>query len=550
MTRKYRAYFLVLRIILSYKWASWRIKFIPRKKVPAYMNKIHKRNASKIYNSFVNLKGLYIKLGQLISILATSLPQSFRDELIQLQDKMPPTDYEIMKKRLKSEWKKEPKDILKTIDPIPIAAASIGQVHRGVLKTGEEVVIKIQYPGLEKIMDSDLKALKGMIRIISFFFPDAELRRIYNEVRTILLEEIDFKIEADNMEKFSINFKNNPGISAPKLYRNLSTSTVLVSEFIDGVKINDIEGLKKIGTTGEEISTLLIESFAIQLFDHGFYHADPHPGNLLVKPGPNIVFIDFGAACDISENTKEGMVEFVQAGVRKDTQGLVKAMRKMGFIAIEADPKIYARVVSYFHDKFHQEIGLENLQLGKIKFTIKDGIDNINNLKKMNITLKDMAKTFHIPREWVLLERTFLILMGIVTEISPELDIYETFIPHIKRFSLQYGLDPSSLAITAMRELAINAFALPAEIRNILERVSFGEVELKWAEADRGFSIAYYLTQEVFFGVSGWTLLNAGWRWEAQGFENRSKWLFLASALSGYLFLRAFTKSWSALKKR
>lgn len=412
MSRKYRAYILVLRLILSYKWASFRIRFLPREQATEYLDALHAKNARRLSRLFMNLKGLYIKLGQLISILATALPGSFREELTVLQDRIDPKSYDEMEKRLKDEWGKNPQEILDTIHPDPIAAASIGQVHRATLKSGEQVVVKIQYPGLEKILAQDLKAFKGIVRLISFFFPDAELRRIYEEIRSILLEEIDFTIEANNMDRFRENFKNHSGITAPKLYRELCTSRVLVSEFIDGVKINDLEGLKALGTDGETVCTQLVDAVAHQLFDHGFYHADPHPGNLLVREGPEIVFIDFGAACEISESTREGMVEFVQAGVRKDTAGLVRAMQKMGFIAIEADPRVYDRVVAFFHDRFHQEIGLQNLQLGKIKFNIKEGMEQIATLKRMNITLKDIGRTFHVPREWVLLERTFYSLWG------------------------------------------------------------------------------------------------------------------------------------------
>ncbi|MBU1240437.1 AarF/ABC1/UbiB kinase family protein, partial [Myxococcota bacterium] len=465
-----------------------------------------------------------------------------------------PTDYSFMKKRLQREWGEKPEAILQSIDKKPIAAASIGQVHRAVLKTGEEVVVKIQYPGLEAILDQDLKAFRGIVSLISLFFPDAELHRIYEEIRSILLEEIDFTIEAKNMTRFRNHFSSFYGVTAPALYAQYSTAHVLVAEFIDGVKINDVKGLEALGTDGETVSTLLIESFAHQLFDHGFYHADPHPGNLLVRQGPGqgpeIVFIDFGAACEISETTREGMVEFVQSGVRKDTQGLIKAMRKMGFIAIEADPRVYDRVVSFFHDKFHQEIGLENLKLGNIKFSIREGMEHIADLKRLNITLKDIGRTFHIPREWVLLERTFLLLMGIVTETAPNLDIYEVFIPHLKRFSIKYGLDPSSLAIASMRELAINAFALPAELRNMLQKISYGEVSVRWAEAEKGFSLLFYLVQEVFFGLLGWTMLTRAWDYQDRGIPQRARLLTIAAGFCGILFLRAFLLAWSSLKRR
>ncbi len=410
--------------------------------------------------------------------------------------------------------------------------------------------MKIQYPGLEAILAQDLKAFRGIVRLISLFFPDAKLDRIYEEIQAILLEEIDFTIEAENTTRFRENFKNHNGISAPVVYTELCTPRVLVTEYIDGVKIDDLEGLKAMGTDGEAVCTQLIDAVAHQLFEHGFYHADPHPGNLLVRPGPEIVFIDFGAACEISETTREGMVEFIQAGVRKDTAGLVRAMQKMGFIAIDVDPRVYDKVVAYFHDRFHQEIGLQNLQMGKIKFSVKEGMADLASLKRMNISLKEISRTFHVPREWVLLERALLLLMGIVTEAAPELDVFEAFTPHLKRFSVKYGLDPSSLVIASMREVAVNGFALPKAIRSALQQLSYGDLSIRWGDADRGFSLLFYLVQELFFGVMGYTLLSASWRWESLGYTRRASLLTVAAGLCGVLFLRAFFVAWSTLKRR
>lgn len=129
--------------------------------------------------------------------------------------------------------------------------------------------------------------------------------------------------------------------------------------------------------------------------------------------------------------------------------------------------------------------------------------------------------------------------MGIVTETAPELDIYEAFLPHLKRFSIKYGLDPSSLAITSMRELAINGFALPKAIRNTLQQLSYGDITIKWSEADKGFSLLFYLVQELFFGVMGYTMLSAAWTWESRGYERRASLLTVASGLCALLFVRA-----------
>jgi ubiquinone biosynthesis protein len=548
--RKFSAYFWVIRLLISYKLALRKVRFMKKSRAEVFMRKVHKKNGAKLREGFFRLQGLYLKLGQLISILATALPPSFRDELTVLQDKIPPKDYKVIKPKLKEQWGKHPKDIFKKIEKIPIAAASIGQVHRATLKDGTKVVIKVQYPGLGEIVKVDLKTFKGIVWLISWFFPDAHLDRVYEEIKTVLLQELDFNLEAKNMIRFSENFKDIHEIRAPKVYEELSSSTILVAEFIDGIKINNIEKLKENEINPVEVAEILIESYANQLLDHGFYHADPHPGNLLVLPGPQIVFIDFGASCTISEMLREGMVEFIQCGVKKDTAGLINSMRKMGFIAKEADPKVYDRVVAYFHDKFHQEIGIENIKLGKISFDLKKGMENVKDFKRMNISLKDISQTFHIPKEWILLERTMLLLMGLVTELAPELDLMETFIPHLRRFSLKYGLDPGSLAMQAMRELAINSLAVPAEFRNILSKLSYGDIEIRIGDSDRAISLLYHLVHELLFGSASWFLLQASWKYEELGACERSNMLMAGAGICGLLFLRSFVKCLSFVKTK
>jgi ubiquinone biosynthesis protein len=503
-----------------------------------------------VCDAILQLQGLYIKLGQLISILATVLPPEFRKELDILQDKIPAWTWSEIKARLREEWKNEPTKILQEISEEPLAAASIGQVHRAQLTTGEEVVIKIQYPGLEKDMQSDLKTFSGIVKWLSYFFSYPELKRVYQEIKSILLQEIDFEIEAENIKQFNDDFETVKGIKAPQLFSELTTSRVIVTEFVEGFKINDLEKYKEYQLNPEQIMGKLIQSYALQIFKNGFYHADPHPGNLMVTREGELVFLDFGAACELSDAMRQGMVEFVQAAVKNDTDGLIKSMRKMGFIALEADPRVYDRVVSYFNNKFQQEIGIENLNLGKIKFNLKSGMKNMADLKNMNISLRDISKTFHIPREWVLLERTFLLLMGDGTEVAPEMDIMEEFMPYLKRYSEEFGLDPSTLAVESLQQFAKNAISLPAELRKFITRMNYGELEIQLAQTGTALSLLYFLVQEVFFGAAAWLLLESSWKWDALGKTRRGDFLFAGFCLSAFLSMRAFFKSWYTLRNK
>jgi len=167
-------------------------------------------------------------------------------------------------------------------------------------------------------------------------------------------------------------------------------------------------------------------------------------------------------------------------------------------------------------------------------------LKNLQDLKGMNISLKDIAASFHIPREWVMLERTLLQILGLVTVMAPELDVMEVFLPHLRRFSISYGMDPSSLALAAMRELAKNALALPSELRSVLSRLTYGEIELRLADAEYFVKTAHAWVHEGLFAAMGVFFLWSGWRFEDQGENSRAAVLFSVSAICGVLFLKYF----------
>jgi len=539
--RTFRALWVVFWILIRYRFALARGRRTAES--AEALERLHRRTAARLRRLFMEQRGLYIKVGQLISILATVLPPAFREEFAALQDRVDPVPTDLMRTRLVEQWKRPPSEVLAELEDAPIAAASVGQVHRGRLHDGRQVAVKIQYPGIEAVFAKDMRAFYVIVRLIGWFFPNPELVRIYDELKAILEQEVDFTQELANLQRFRTGFAQSPSVTAPEPVLEWCTPKVLVTAFVEGVKINDLAGLRALGVNPDEAASLLVETYAAMFFEHGFYHADPHPGNVWVQPGPKLCFMDFGACSAISDRMREGMVAFVQAGVRKDTAGLVAAMRKMGFIPTSADPRVYDRVVAYFHDQFQEKIGIENLRLGNLRFSTEGGLKNLQDLKGMNISLKDIAASFHIPREWVMLERTLLQILGLVTVMAPELDVLEVFLPHLRRFSISYGLDPSSLALQAMRELAKNALALPSELRSVLSRLTYGEIELRLADAEYFVKTAHAWVHEGLFAGLGVFFLWSGWRFEAAGDNARAALLFGVSACCGLLFLRYFFAS-------
>lgn len=538
--RSFRVLWSVFWILVRYRFAFLRLRW---GMLASSIDNLHRTSAARMVRLFMEQRGLYIKVGQLISIFGAALPVAFREAFSALQDRVDPIDVNTIRKRLHEQWKRDPNEVLAEMENTPIAAASVGQVHRAVLHDGRRVAVKVQYPGIERIFHEDMKTLRLVVRLIGWFFPNPELIRIYEEMKTILQQEVDFSHELKNIERFRANFANNLLVTSPEPILEWCTPKVLVTQFVDGIKVDRIEVLRSAHLNPEEIARMLVDAYAKQFFEHGFYHADPHPGNILVLPGPQLCFVDFGACSVISESMREGMVSFVQAAVRKDTAGLVAAMRRMGFIPHSADPRVYDRVVAYFHDQFQEKIGIENLRLGNLRFTVEGTRRNLADLQDMNISLRDIAVSFHIPREWILLERTLLQIAGIVSHIAPDMDIMEAFLPHLRRFSILYGMDPSSLAMASMRELAKNLLALPAEVRAFVSRMTYGEIEFRWAHAEEWLQRTHAWVHECLFAGLGVFFLWASWHFEETGNAQRASLLLAAAAICGVLFLWNFWRA-------
>src|SRR5262249_14023841 len=195
---------------------------------------------------------------------------------------------------------RSPRDVFAEFDEQPVASASIGQVHVARMRSGERVAVKVQYPEIEQIVRLDLRTLRRIFGIISYFVPYQGLEQVYREIREMVLAELDFRREADNIERIAANFKGRKDIGFPAGLRELSTERVLTTEWVDGVKASDRDRIDAAGLDRRVLARMIVHAYCQQIFSDGLYHADPHPGNLLVSPGPRVVFIDFGAVAQVS----------------------------------------------------------------------------------------------------------------------------------------------------------------------------------------------------------------------------------------------------------
>ncbi len=472
----------------------------------------HQRNARRIEDAIIRLRGLFIKVGQLISIMANFLPDAFRAELRRLQDQVPPRPYKDIEARIREEFGgRAPNDIFAEFSPEPMASASIGQVHIARLPTGERVAVKVQYPDIEEIVGTDLRALKRIFGVLRWFMPDYGFDTIYGEIREMVLAELDFRSEAAAIQRITANFQGRANVRFPRVMPEYSTARVLTTEWMHGVKVGDVDGLAAAHIDRPKAARICVEAYCQQIFVDGLYHADPHPGNLLLQapaePGgtPTIVFLDFGATARVSETMRRGMVMFVQGAITRDSTRIVTAMKEMGFISRRANPEVFDRVVHYFHDKMRAQISIEGFSLKDLKFEPQSGLASLLDLRDLNVSLADLRDAFHIPKEWILLERTLLLLLGVCTTLDPEMNPSAVIEPYLERFLLGEKKQWSEAVVESSREMALAALSLPGELQRFMDRALRGQLELRLKNVDDNARMLYFAGQQILWGMLGAT---------------------------------------------
>ncbi len=554
--RSLRAYWATWRVIWSYLWLRFRSRFHSPEWATHNLRTVHLRNARRIEGTIIELQGLFIKVGQLISIMTNFLPEEFRKELEGLQDAVPPRPYADIEKRVREELGKSPDDLFASFERRPIASASIGQVHLARLHDGAKVAVKVQYPDIDQIVKRDLNTLRRIFRIVEWFIPYQGLEDLYREIRSIVLEELDYRAEAENAARIAANFEGRTDVAFPRVVADLSTERVLVTHFESGVKITDKQGTKQLGLERGQLARQVVEIYCQQIFTDGVYHADPHPGNLLVRPSsdpgapPQIVFLDFGAVAQIPANVRGGIVELIQGAITRDTRRIVAAMKQMGFVARGANEQVFEQVIEYFHERFQENIQLDSLNLKDIKFDPQKGLESVADLRRMDISLRELSENFHIPKEIIVLERTLLLLMGLCTELDPTLNPMTVIRPYVERFVLGDEGDWSQLLVETSKDLVMSVTALPAEMRKFMRGAHAGDLQIKFKNLETSTQLIYRLGHQAIYvaiGISGAVLATV---FEGRGELDRATWGWWTARIAGALLVWSWWSSRNLLRKR
>lgn len=497
-----RAYGTTFLVISSYLWLSWKAKLLGVAYREHHIADVHRKNARRVYETILKLQGLFIKVGQVLSIMANFLPQAFRAELEGLQDQVPPRPFEEIASRIEEELGGTTSELFVRFAREPIASASLGQVHEAETPDGRRVAVKVQHQDIDQIVRLDLKTIRRILTIIQWFVPIQGLDSYYHQIKELLRQELDFTLEADNIERIAKNFDQDPRVIFPRPVRELSTTRVITTTFVEGRKLSDLAALEAMKIDRKELASRLVRVYCQMIFVDGVYHADPHPGNILVDREGNIVLLDFGAIAELSPDMREGIPEFLEGVLRRDTERIIAALRKMGFLSRTSDEVVSEKVIEYFHRKFQEEVKLESFNLKDIKIDPQRGFENLLDLRKMNVGLKELSAVFHVPRDWVLLERTILLVYGSCAQLDPELNPMGIIQPYLQDFVLG-NRDWQKVAVETVRDMVLGAVTLPDDLRKFLVRATRGEMEVRVRGLEEGIRTIYTIGRQLIYTVIG-----------------------------------------------
>lgn len=432
------------------RWRYWRLiaffgrslfslwlldYFIPRilgiKWVQAFSSRRHRNMAIRFRKLAIKMGGVMIKLGQFLSSRVDLMPPAVIEELSGLQDKVEPVDYDSIKKQFEKSVNCSPEEMFSYFEEEPIASASLGQVHlageplEGKSKhSGQETAVKIQRPNIRRIIEIDLAAVQwavGWLKYIGFIRRRANLDALYDEFASNLRQELDYRKEADNANRFSALASRVDGIDIPTPHWNLSTDQVLVLDRVEGIKITDYEKLEAVGISRHAVAKRLQRFYLHQIYEEGIFHADPHPGNIFVRPDKSapevedgkpfkLVFVDFGMIGEIPEETREKLKDVLVASIQRDYRRLVRLAKDLNFLLPEADERAVSRAIETLFDRYY------GVTLGELSQVDLDEIEDL--ISEFRDILFEFP--FQVPQDFIMLGRCLGILNGITTGLDPD----------------------------------------------------------------------------------------------------------------------------------
>jgi predicted unusual protein kinase regulating ubiquinone biosynthesis (AarF/ABC1/UbiB family) len=445
----------------------------------------------------LNMGGVWIKVGQFLSSRLDVLPLEITTELAQLQDEVPPEDPRAIRRVAEADLGASLDDVFIAFDPVPLAAASLGQVHRARLRhtvqegqnTGAadgqhlptdlvDVVVKVQRPNIDAIIATDLAALRtvgGWLRRYGPIRRRADVPALLDEFTRILYEEIDYLAEGRNAEAFTAHFADRPGVRIPRVFWTHTTKRVLTLEDVYAIRIGDHSAIDAAGIDRGEVSRRLVNTYLQQIFEDGFFHADPHPGNLFVHPlgvkavGERpweLVFVDFGMVGRVPPNLRAGLREAIIAAVTQDAARMVGSFQMLDLLLPHADLALLERAEAKAFEQFWGKSLGELRQIGH------------REMHEFAAEFRELVYTmpFQIPQDLILLGRTMAILSGICTGIDREFNIWHSAAPYAEKLIAEEAVSGRAFWTGELSEMARALLVLPRRAASVLAHVERGNL--------------------------------------------------------------------------
>ncbi|HRP38609.1 MAG: AarF/ABC1/UbiB kinase family protein [Chitinophagales bacterium] len=489
----------------------------------------------RIRMAAVELGPTFVKLAQVLSNRPDIVPEPLVKEFEKLQDRVPPFEFVKVKLIIERETHKKLTDIFDEFSEVPIASASIGQVHKAKLKTGEEVVVKVQRPEVQEIVERDLNILREVVRRSDRYLKKQGILNAEEVVHVFersMHKELDYLNEARNIERFRNYYKGAKNFYVPKVYREFSTSKIMIMEFVRGCKITDVRQLREWGIKPEKVVERGMDIYLTQIFEHGFFHGDPHPGNVLVRQDGTIILLDFGMVGQLMKKDKYAFAGIFIAMSRSDAREMAVQFRKLAVEDNITDMRQFVYDLNdLIEDYAYLDVSESSIQ------------DVIVRLQKIMFDYK-----ITVPGGVFIIFRAFAILEGIGKKMHPNFKTYDFIKPYGQRLIAEQ-LKPENLAAEAQSRISnFSAFlnSFPVELRNILQKTQRGklhfEIELqgygyalkKWDSVTNRIVITYIICA-LILGSS--IALLAKFPEEMKFIYGINKWSFIGYCIAGGLFL-------------
>lgn len=448
--------------------------------------------AQRVRMACEELGPTYIKFGQILSTRPDLVPVDFIKELSKLQDNVPSSPFSEVSKIIESELGGPPEDIFDFFEKTPLASASIGQVYRATLKDGEAVAVKVQRPGIKKIIEVDLEIMLHLATLMEHHIEEMSLHqpvKIVEEFARTLEKEIDYTIEATNMERIASNFLNDLTIYVPKVFRDTTTESILTTELVEGIKVSDIDRLEEAGLDRKLITVRGADIVLKQIIKHGFFHADPHPGNIFVLPDNVICLLDFGMTGSVDRRTREDFIDLAESVVNRNESRATQVLLKLTYWDEDPDIRLLEKDVADFMGR-HLHKPLKDIKIGKL----------LNNLLELAFQHR-----LRISPDIFLMLKAFSTIEGVGLMLDPDFDMIKQAAPFIKEVK-RARVSPQRITGDIFR-LAIELFQFvenfPKDILSITRLIKQQKLSLnlEYKGLDKMLSTYDQISNRISFSI-------------------------------------------------